>query len=197
MLDGESLSICPSSPNYFNWHFNSIHHVYVLFLDAANPVLTGLLRVLQNDVKLYVRIYSYNDPKSLAASPENITLFGECPIEVQPKGDIIAFVDGVIDSSRYYVVRMQDRASTRTTMIGIGFRDREVAFDFKNALNEYVRYVDRMARAGGSDGPAEDKDKNTFTFGGAGSPDEDEHTSVSAALNKTLLLLLQDICRQL
>lgn len=26
---------------------------------------------------------------------------------------------------------------------GVGFRDREVSFDFKNVLNEYVRYVDR------------------------------------------------------
>lgn len=152
---------------------------------VANPVLTGLLRVLQNDVKLFVRIYSYNDPKSLAASPENLTLFGECPIEVQPKGDIIAFVDGVIDSSRYYVVRIQDRASSRTTMIGIGFRDREVAFDFKNALNEYVRYVDRMARAAGGGKPGEDRDKNTLTFGGAGSPDEDEETQVIATPNSS------------
>jgi hypothetical protein len=29
-------------------------------------------------------------------------------------------------------------------MVGIGFRERDVAFDFKNSLNEYVRYVERM-----------------------------------------------------
>ena len=57
------------------------------------------------------------------------------------------FVDGVIDSSRYYVLRLQDRASTRSVLMGIGFRERDVAFDFKNALNDYVRYVDRMATA--------------------------------------------------
>jgi len=62
-------------------------------------------------------------------------------------GDIIQFVDAVIDSSRYYVIRLKDPNSTRTTLIGIGFRDRETSFDFKNILNEYVRYIDRMAQA--------------------------------------------------
>ena len=57
------------------------------------------------------------------------------------------FVDGVIDSSRYYVLRLQDRTSTRSALMGIGFRERDTAFDFKNALNDYVRYVDRVATA--------------------------------------------------
>ncbi len=38
----------------------------------------------------------------------------------------------------------QDPNSTRTTLLGIGFREREQAFDFKNILNDYVRYVNRM-----------------------------------------------------
>ena len=71
----------------------------------------------------------------------------ECFVEVKPGGDIMYFVDGVIDSSRYYVLRLQDRASTRSVLMGIGFRERDTAFDFKNALNDYVRYVDRMATA--------------------------------------------------
>lgn len=113
----------------------------------ANPVFTGFLIIKQGDTKLRISIYSYKNPQSLATSEDNLVLFGECPIEVPPKGDITYFVDAVIDSSRYYVIRLKDPKSTRTTLIGIGFRDREVAFDFKNALNEYVRYVDRMERA--------------------------------------------------
>jgi hypothetical protein len=38
----------------------------------------------------------------------------------------------------------QDPKSSRTTLIGIGFRERESAFDFKNCLNEYIRFIDRM-----------------------------------------------------
>lgn len=29
----------------------------------------------------------------------------------------------------------------------MGFRDREIAFDFKTALNEYVKYIDRSELA--------------------------------------------------
>lgn len=43
--------------------------------------------------------------------------------------------------------RVKDRNSTRSALIGIGFRERDSAFDFKNSLNEYVRYVDRMNAA--------------------------------------------------
>jgi hypothetical protein len=41
------------------------------------------------------------------------------------------------------VIRVKDPKSSRTTLIGIGFRERDQAFDFKNALNEYIRYIDR------------------------------------------------------
>lgn len=65
-------------------------------------------------------------------------------LETKPGENIISFVDGVIDSSRYFVVRIKDPNSTRTTLVGIGFRDREIAFDFKTILNEYIKYIDRM-----------------------------------------------------
>jgi adaptin ear-binding coat-associated protein 1/2 len=108
----------------------------------ATPLFTGYLRVLQADTKLRIIVYAYRDPTKLLASDENLTKFGECP--VAPHGDVTSFVDSVIDSSRYYVLRIKDPASSRTTLLGIGFREREVAFDFKSVLNEYVRYVDRM-----------------------------------------------------
>ena len=36
--------------------------------------------------------------------------------------------------------RVKDPNSSRSTNLGIGFRERETAFDFKSCLNEYVRY---------------------------------------------------------
>ena len=47
----------------------------------------------------------------------------------------------------FFLIRVKDPNSSRTVNIGVGFRERETAFDFKSALNEYVRYVDRMALA--------------------------------------------------
>lgn len=42
------------------------------------------------------------------------------------------------------LIPVQDPKSTRTTLLGVGFREREQAFDFKNTLNDYVRYISRM-----------------------------------------------------
>lgn len=110
----------------------------------ANPLFTGLLRIFHADTRLRIALYTFKDTTTLMETDENLVPFCECPIEVKPKGDITPFVDAVIDSSRYFVIRAKDPNSDRTTMIGVGFREREVAFDFKNSLNEYVKYVDRM-----------------------------------------------------
>lgn len=67
---------------------------------------TGHLKVIQCDLKLRVAIFRYKDETTLLTTPENLVLFGECPIEVEPKGDITPFVDSVVDSSRYFVVRL-------------------------------------------------------------------------------------------
>lgn len=66
---------------------------------------------------------------------------------MKPGENIIQFVDAVIDSSRYYVVKIKDPKSTRTTLLGVGFREREDAFDLKNSLNEYVKFINRMELA--------------------------------------------------
>jgi hypothetical protein len=47
----------------------------------------------------------------------------------------------------YVVTIFQDPNSNRWVWIGVGFRDRETAFDFKTALNEYVKYIDRCELA--------------------------------------------------
>ncbi len=89
-------------------------------------------------------IYGFKDPNHQVVDDSHIAPFGECPVEVKASENITTYVDGVIDSSRYYVLRIKDPKSSRTTSIGVGFRERDQAFDFKNCLNEYVRFVDRM-----------------------------------------------------
>ncbi|KAJ1435871.1 hypothetical protein B484DRAFT_325355 [Ochromonadaceae sp. CCMP2298] len=76
--------------------------------NLANPIFTGCLKIFQGGDKLRL---------------------------VKPGENILGFVDAVIDSSRYYVVRIKDPESSRSTLVGVGFRDRECAFDFKNCLN--------------------------------------------------------------
>jgi len=55
-------------------------------------------------------------------------LFADCPISEYPTKDI----ESVSDSSRYFVLRIQNQG--RSAFIGVGFADRGDSFDFNVAL---------------------------------------------------------------
>ncbi|RYH17876.1 hypothetical protein EON65_28030, partial [archaeon] len=64
---------------------------------------------------------------------------------------------------------LQDPRSERTTLIGIGFREKDGAMDLRGALNEYVRYIDRLHRA----------NKRAGSVGSLGSSSGEEGDEVS------------------
>lgn len=112
------------------------------------PLFTGALRVYQRRNDLRVIVYR-EPPLSMQPTDDSPhSIFAECPISLNPtEGDMLRFVDGVIDSSRYFVLRVKDSKSERSTYIGVGFRERETAFEFRNCLNDYIRFVGRAHRA--------------------------------------------------
>ncbi|NXU36615.1 NECP2 protein, partial [Drymodes brunneopygia] len=63
-------------------------------------------------------------------------LFAQAPVEQFPG---IA-VEGVTDSSRYFVLRIED-GNGRRAFIGVGFVDRGDAFDFNVALQDHFKWV--------------------------------------------------------
>ncbi|BDA46847.1 Adaptin ear-binding coat-associated protein 2 [Coccomyxa sp. Obi] len=72
-------------------------------------------------------------------------LFAECPIM---KGKpLTSSVEPVVDSSRYFVLRVVDRDSGRHAFIGFGFRQRAHATDFTAALSDYQQYLRRSEEA--------------------------------------------------
>ncbi|KAK9917965.1 hypothetical protein WJX75_000106 [Coccomyxa subellipsoidea] len=72
-------------------------------------------------------------------------LFAECPIM---KGKpLTSTVEPVVDSSRYFVLRVVDRDSGRHAFIGFGFRERAHASDFAAALSDYQQYLKRSEEA--------------------------------------------------
>ena len=72
-------------------------------------------------------------------------LFAAVPVpQDQP---LVTCVEPVIDSSRYYVVKVVDEASGRHAFLGLGFRHREESSNFTAALDEHVQYLRRMKQA--------------------------------------------------
>ncbi|NXD88057.1 NECP2 protein, partial [Halcyon senegalensis] len=71
-------------------------------------------------------------------SPSSLSgeLFAQAPVEQFPG---IA-VESVTDSSRYFVIRVED-GNGRRAFIGVGFVDRGDAFDFNVALQDHFKWV--------------------------------------------------------
>ncbi|KAJ0392673.1 hypothetical protein P43SY_006952 [Pythium insidiosum] len=111
--------------------------------DPEHPFMTGALRVLQKGDACWVRLY---EPLGADAAAER-TLFAQCPVEITPELPLEVYVQDCADSSRYFLLRVEDDTTKRRAYIGIGFAERGSALDFKAALLDYVKYVHRMHEA--------------------------------------------------
>lgn len=56
-------------------------------------------------------------------------------------------IEPVIDSSRYFVLRVEDEATRRHAFLGLGFRERDSASDFKLAVQEHQNQINRDKEA--------------------------------------------------
>ncbi|XP_043935103.1 adaptin ear-binding coat-associated protein 1-like [Protopterus annectens] len=91
-----------------------------------HPDWTGRLRITSKGKVAYIKLED-------KASGE---LFAQAPVDQYPG---IA-VETVTDSSRYFVLRIQD-GNGRSAFIGVGFTDRGDAFDFNVALQDHFKWV--------------------------------------------------------
>jgi len=89
--------------------------------------------------------------------PNTGELFALSPVPPEKKD---AFVEAVTDSSRYFVVRVEDPSTGRHAFLGMGFSERGDAFDFNVALSDHVRHCQRESeiqrvKGGGQDSSAQ------------------------------------------
>ncbi|NXF78054.1 NECP2 protein, partial [Sclerurus mexicanus] len=119
------------------------------------PAWRGRLRVTARGGTAFIRL----------EEPSSGELFAQAPVEQFPG---IA-VEGVTDSSRYFVIRVEDEDGRRA-FIGIGFVDRGDAFDFMVALQDHFKWVrqqSELARQDTEQGPKLDlgfKEGQTITL---------------------------------
>jgi adaptin ear-binding coat-associated protein 1/2 len=90
--------------------------------DWKKCIWRGRCRIVGKGKDLYIKL--------LDASSGN--LFAQCAI---PGGDPANYVDRVIDSSRYFVLKITN--GDRHAFIGLGFEDRNDAFDFNCTLSDF------------------------------------------------------------
>ena len=75
--------------------------------------------------------------------PDTDELWAECTVAIP----LHTCVERVIDSSRYFVIRVVDKQTSKHAFIGLGFAEREAAGDFFRALIDHQHYIERKEKA--------------------------------------------------
>ncbi|XP_052511814.1 adaptin ear-binding coat-associated protein 2 [Budorcas taxicolor] len=90
------------------------------------PSWSGRLRITAKGQTAYIKLEDRTSGE----------LFAQAPVDQFPG----TAVESVTDSSRYFVIRIED-GNGRRAFIGIGFGDRGDAFDFNVALQDHFKWV--------------------------------------------------------
>ncbi|KAG6597951.1 Adaptin-like protein [Phytophthora cinnamomi] len=115
--------------------------------DPEHPFLTGSVRVLQRGDACFVQLFepaAEQDQDETAAATATPTLFAQCPLQITRELALDVYVHDCVDSSRYFMLRVEDEQSGRRAFVGIGFPDRTAAFNFKATLQDYAKYALRQ-----------------------------------------------------
>eukprot|EP00897_Mesotaenium_endlicherianum_P010877 jgi/Mesen1/9818/ME000007S09874 len=94
---------------------------------VADKIWTGRLRVISHKERCEIRLEDSSTGE----------LFATCPVAL---GKREASVETVTDSSRYFVLKIDD-GKGRHAFIGLGFNERNEAFDFNVALSDFEKHV--------------------------------------------------------
>ena len=93
----------------------------------TNHIFTGRVRIVAKGDLCTVRL----------ENPADSTLFAQCPLDNE-RPEIS--VEPVTDSSRYFVLRVED-GSGKHAFLGMGFVERNDAFEFNVTLQDHVKWL--------------------------------------------------------
>ena len=99
--------------------------------NLGEPRFTGLLHLVGVGSTIECRVLKQDDGDDAPVAV--------CPVRTGEKAPPVdAVVCAVVDSSRYFVFRCED-AKGRRAYLGVGFRERDQAYDFKASIDDFVR----------------------------------------------------------
>lgn len=113
--------------------------------DLAKPLQTCKLVVERLDNTCLVKFFAEKINANGIGS--SVTLFAQSNITVSETQKLEYFLESVVDSSRYFAVKIEDLKTSRTAHIGVGFRERDDASNFRMALQDYERSMQREIQA--------------------------------------------------
>lgn len=118
--------------------------------NLAKPLATCSLIVKRVDESLVIQLFTEKPKKDGPDGATEEKLFAQCKAKLDLKTEGVApkldyWVEAVVDSSRYFVIRIVDEQSSRSAHIGMGFRERNDALNFKMSLDDYTRSMKKEA----------------------------------------------------
>ncbi|KAI3460967.1 hypothetical protein Pfo_017630 [Paulownia fortunei] len=126
----------------------------------SDKIWSGRLRVVSCNTRCEIRL----------EDPNSGELFAACFVN---PGQRETAVESVLDSSRYFVLKIEDGRG-KHAFIGLGFNERNEAFDFNVALSDHEKYIKREV------------EKEVGSGGGSGEGGEDGQIDVHPAVNHRL-----------
>lgn len=114
--------------------------------NLPKPLATCSLLVMRRNDALVLNMMAEKPKEGGPKGAVEEHLFAQCNIELdlddEAKG-LDHWVETVADSSRYFVIRILDLKTGREAQVGMGFRERADATNFRMSLQEYERALTR------------------------------------------------------
>lgn len=105
------------------------------------PIWTGEIHVIAHEDWLKLRFLEWQTHTLFADSIALNCKLANNPSHLQHSTH--TYIEPCRDSSRYFIVRVQDPTTGTITRLGIGFRERPSAFDLNACIHDRVRQVQR------------------------------------------------------
>ena len=116
--------------------------------NLGKPLATCHLVVERRDDVCLIRCMTDKPKEGGPPGSTEEKLFCRCDVDLQdPSHKLEQYCEAVVDSSRYFVLRIVDPRTGRAAHIGVGFRQREDASNFRLALQDYERSLQRERAA--------------------------------------------------